>query len=131
MQFKIHQEGWIYLIVSIILSILFLFFIPIIGFLCLIIAVYIYYFFRDPIRSVPTDDFILSPADGLGTFIGKSNYPNESNSNKDCIKISIFLNIFNVHVNRIPASGRIDSINYISGKFFKLLICLSNFFLFI
>ena len=119
MHFRIHQEGWIYFISSIILTIIFFPFIPIISILFLIISIYIFYFFRDPKRAVPNDDFIISPADGIVTFIGKSNYPIEIISNNECVKVSIFLNIFNVHVNRIPVSGRIDSINYISGKFFN------------
>ncbi len=119
MHFRIHKEGWVYFISSIILTIIFFPFIPIISILFLIISIYIFYFFRDPKRAVPNDDFIISPADGIVTFIGKSNYPNEIISNNECVKVSIFLNIFNVHVNRIPVSGRIDSINYISGKFFN------------
>ncbi len=119
MHFRIHQEGWIYFISSIILTIIFFPFIPIISILFLIISIYIFYFFRDPKRAVPNDDFVISPADGIVTFIGKSNYPDEINSNNECVKVSIFLNIFNVHVNRMPVSGTIDSINYISGKFFN------------
>ena len=117
MQIKIHNEGWIYFIVSIILSIIIIFFSKIIGLIFIILSIYIYYFFRDPDRYIPTEDVIVSPADGVITYIGVSKEPNLLNEEKDFIKISIFLNIFNVHVNRLPTSGEIKKIQYISGKF--------------
>ena len=72
MQIKIHQEGWIYFIVSSILTIISFPFFPFIGLFFLILSAFIFYFFRDPIRIVPAEDVIVSPADGLITFIGKS-----------------------------------------------------------
>ena len=117
MQIKIHKEGWIYFIVSSILAIIFFPFFPFIGFFFLILSAFIFYFFRDPIRAVPTEDVIVSPADGLITYIGKSKVPKECNTKKLFIKISIFLNIFNVHVNRTPIAGKIKDIVYVPGKF--------------
>ena len=118
MHFKIHNEGLIYFIISILITIMFFPFFPKIGFLLLLISFYIYYFFRDPIRSIPSEDFILSPADGIITFIGNSKPPTDLTQIKgNFIKISIFLNIFNVHVNRIPTSGVVKSVKYIPGKF--------------
>ena len=92
-------------------------FFPFIGFFLLIISSFIFYFFRDPSRIIPTEDVIVSPADGLITYIGKSKAPKECNTKKIFIKISIFLNIFNVHVNRSPIAGKIKSMTYVPGKF--------------
>ena len=117
MQIKIHQEGWIYFIVSSILTIIFLPLFPFIGIFFLVLSAYIFYFFRDPIRAIPTEDVIVSPADGLITYIGKSNAPKECNTKNQFLKISIFLNIFNVHVNRTPIAGKIKNIVYVPGKF--------------
>ena len=117
MQIKIHQEGWIYFIVSSILTIIFFPFFPFIGIFFLVLSAYIFYFFRDPIRAIPTEDVIVSPADGLITYIGKSNAPKECNTKNQFLKISIFLNIFNVHVNRTPIAGKIKNIVYVPGKF--------------
>ena len=117
MQIKIHQEGWIYFIVSSILTIIFFPFFPFIGIFFLVLSTYIFYFFRDPIRVIATEDVIVSPADGLITYIGKSNAPKECNTKNQFLKISIFLNIFNVHVNRTPIAGKIKNIVYVPGKF--------------
>ena len=117
MQIKIHQEGWIYFIVSSILAIISFSFFSFIGYFFLILSAFIFYFFRDPIRTIPTEDVIVSPADGLITYIGKSNAPKECNTKNQFLKISIFLNIFNVHVNRTPIAGKINNIVYVPGKF--------------
>ena len=117
MQFRIHNEGWVYFISILILTIIFTPFFPIFGFILLIISLYIFYFFRDPIRSVPTENVVVSPADGTITYIGQSNAPTETNISDKFLKISIFLNIFNVHVNRVPTYGKVKNIFYISGKF--------------
>ena len=117
MEIRIHNEGWVYFISSLILSIITFPFFPIIGFFLLIISLYIFYFFRDPIRTVPDENFVVSPADGVVTFIDDSISPKEFKTKEKYIKISIFLSIFDVHINRIPMSGIIKKINYIPGKF--------------
>ena len=117
MKFKIHSEGWIYVIIFMILTIIFFPFFPIIGILLAILTLFIINFFRDPQRLIPVDDIIVSPADGTITYIGESEAPKESEINERFLKISIFLNIFNVHVNRVPTYGKVKKINYISGKF--------------
>ena len=66
---------------------------------------------------VPTENVVVSPADGTITYIGQSNAPKETNISNKFLKISIFLNIFNVHVNRVPTYGKVKKIIYISGKF--------------
>ena len=118
MQLKIHNEGWVYFIISCLITIIILPFYTILGILLCILSAYIFYFFRDPIRAIPSEKVVVSPADGLITFIGKSKNPLSDNDDKDqYIKISIFLSVFDVHVNRMPVDARISQIKYIPGKF--------------
>ena len=117
MQIKIHNEGWIYLVVSILIAIIFIPFSYSIGILFFILSIFIFYFFRNPDRAIPIEDVIISPADGKITFIGETDSPLKINSTLKFYKISIFLSIFNVHVNRIPCSGLIKKIRYFHGKF--------------
>ena len=116
MQLKIHNEGRIYLISSIILTIIVIPFFIFIGIFFAILSIYIFYFFRDPNRIIPLDGFIVSPADGTITYIGDANTPFDiENSNQLYTKVSIFLSIFDVHVNRMPIDGTIKEIKYIPG----------------
>ena len=118
MQLKIHNEGWIYLVSAIILTIIVTPFFVFIGIFFAILSIYIFYFFRDPNRIIPLDDFIVSPADGTITYIGETNNPLDiENNNEIYTKVSIFLSIFDVHVNRMPIDGTIKEIKYIPGKF--------------
>ena len=118
MQLRIHNEGWVYFIISCLITIVIIPFFTILGIILLILSIYIFYFFRDPIRAIPSDDVVVSPADGVVTFIGESNCPLENNSDPNKYKkISIFLSIFDVHVNRMPIDAVISSIHYIPGKF--------------
>ena len=118
MQLKIHNEGWVYLVSAIILTIIVTPFFVFIGIFFAILSIYIFYFFRDPNRIIPLDDFIVSPADGTITCIGETNNPLDiENNNEVYTKVSIFLSIFDVHVNRMPIAGTIKEIKYIPGKF--------------
>ena len=118
MQLKIHNEGWVYLVSAIILTIIVTPFFVFIGIFFAILSIYIFYFFRDPNRIIPLDDFIVSPADGTITYIGETNNPLDiENNNEVYTKVSIFLSIFDVHVNRMPIEGTIKEIKYIPGKF--------------
>lgn len=119
MYFKIHNEGWVFLVSCAVLTIIIFPFFPIVGFLLLIITFIVFYFFRDPIRSIPNEDVIISPADGQIVSIEESELPEEINLKGNYLKISIFLDVFNVHVNRIPISGVVKEIHYIPGKFFR------------
>ena len=118
MQLKIHNEGWVYLVSVIILTIIVIPFFIFIGIFFAILSFYIFYFFRDPKRTIPLDGFIVSPADGTITYIGETNNPLDiENNNEVYTKVSIFLSIFDVHVNRMPIEGTIKEIKYIPGKF--------------
>ena len=70
MQLKFHNEGWVYFVVSCLITIIIIPFFTILGIFLLILSVYIFYFFRDPKRAISIDDVVVSPADGLVTFIG-------------------------------------------------------------
>ena len=116
---KIHKEGYKFLAVSIITTFIILFFSKFLGTLFIIITVWVYYFFRDPERySIGDDKFLVSPADGLVTNISEKSGPEELRlENTSYTKISIFMNVFNCHVNRVPISGKVEEIFYKPGKF--------------
>tara|TARA_B100000900_G_scaffold409856_1_gene426486 strand:- start:1408 stop:2055 length:648 start_codon:yes stop_codon:yes gene_type:complete len=116
---KIHKEGYKFLAISIIVTFIILFFSKFIGILFIIVTIWVYYFFRDPERySINDDKFLVSPADGLITDISEKSGPEELRlENTSYTKISIFMNVFNCHVNRIPSSGKIEEIFYKPGKF--------------
>lgn len=78
------------------------------------------YFFRDPERVTPNDDStIFSPADGKISFVGLVDPPKEFDfdPNKQLLRISVFMNVFNCHVNRSPIKGKITKIHYVKGLF--------------
>ena len=116
---KIHKEGYKFLAISIITTFIILFFSKFLGTLFIIITIWVYYFFRDPERySIGDDNFLVSPADGLVTDISEKSGPEELRlENTSYTKISIFMNVFNCHVNRVPISGKVEEIFYKPGKF--------------
>lgn len=86
-----------------------------IGFLFFVLTLFSIYFFRDPPRYPISDKGdVLSPADGKVLFVGKEKDPLEG---KESLKISIFMDLFSVHVNRAPAKGEVKEIVYKKGKF--------------
>jgi phosphatidylserine decarboxylase len=116
---KIHKEGYKFLAISIIITFILSLFSSFLGFTFVLITIWVYYFFRDPERhSINDDKFLVSPADGLVTKVIETNGPEELGlENKTFTQVSIFMNIFNCHVNRIPVSGEITDIVYKPGKF--------------
>ena len=83
------------------------------------LTIWVYYFFRDPERiSINDERFLVSPADGLVVDVSEINGPKELGlENKNFKKISIFMNVFDCHVNRSPCSGKVSEILYKPGKF--------------
>jgi phosphatidylserine decarboxylase len=83
------------------------------------ITVWCYYFFRDPVRSVPQDPgLVLSPADGVISLIQDVVPPSELElGDEPLTRVSVFMNVFNCHINRAPISGEITHIAYHKGKF--------------
>ena len=113
MYFRFHKEVSAALIILFLLVVFFYFIYKPLFIVSLILLIFTLYFFRDPERIVPLgDDILVSPADGLITNIieikeGKKVYT----------KVSIFLSIFNVHIQRLPISGEVTKVDYIEGKF--------------
>ena len=118
---KIHAEGYKFLVIAGIVTIVFYTFSDFLGLIGLVLTIWIYYFFRDPERIIIEDDnYLVSPADGEVVNVGEVEGPKElSLENKKFKKISIFMNAFDCHVNRIPCSGKIEEILYKPGKFFN------------
>ena len=116
---KIHKEGYRFLAISILATFAVLFFSKFLGLLLLIVTIWVYYFFRDPERySISDDSFLVSPADGLITNISEKSGPEELRlENTTYTKVSVFMNVFNCHVNRVPVSGKVEEIYYKPGKF--------------
>ena len=116
---KIHKEGYKFLAISILITFIALIFSKFLGTLLILLTFWVYYFFRDPERySINDDNYLVSPADGLITDISEKSGPEELRlENTSFTKISVFMNVFNCHVNRIPTTGRIEEIFYKPGKF--------------
>ena len=116
---KIHKEGYKFLAISILATFIVLFFSEFLGFLLILITVWVYYFFRDPERySINDDSYLVSPADGLITDISEKSGPEELRlENTSFTRVSVFMNVFNCHVNRVPSAGRVEEIFYKPGKF--------------
>ena len=118
---KLHKEGYKFLAISIIITFIVWLFSNFLTIIMLLITVWVYYFFRDPDRVVINDNsYLVSPADGLVTDISEINGPEELGlENNKYTRISIFMNVFNCHVNRTPIEGKVEEIFYKPGKFFN------------
>ncbi len=116
---RIHKEGYQFLVIGIIASFLGLLLSKTLGLIFVVVTIWIYYFFRDPDRfSIKDDNYLVSPADGLISNISEVNGPIEIGlENKKFTKVSVFMNVFNCHVNRSPISGQVEEIFYKPGKF--------------
>jgi phosphatidylserine decarboxylase len=116
---KIHKEGYKFLAISILATFIVLFFSKFLGSILILITIWVYYFFRDPERySINNDNYLVSPADGLITDISERSGPEELRlENTSFTRVSIFMNVFNCHVNRVPSSGKVEEIYYKPGKF--------------
>ena len=118
---KIHNEGYKFVIIFVIATIILYFLNGLLGFIGLVLTIWCYYFFRDPERtSIGDDNYLTSPADGVVLQVMDTNGPKEFGlENKQMKKISIFMDVFDCHVNRSPCSGAISEILYKPGKFFN------------
>ena len=116
---KIHTEGYKFIVIAGFITIILLIVNGFLGLIGLVLTVWVYYFFRDPERIIINDDnYLVSPADGEVIKVEEVNGPKElSLENKNFKKISIFMNVFDCHVNRTPCSGKISQIVYKPGKF--------------
>ena len=116
---KIHPEGYKFLAIAIFITIFLYFLSTFLGLVGLILSIWVYYFFRDPDRiSINDDNYLTSPADGEVLMVHEVDGPKElSLEDRKFTKISIFMNIFDCHVNRTPCKGKISEIFYKPGKF--------------
>ena len=112
----IAREGWPFLAISFLASLLVFYFCGLPWSLPLwLVTVFILQFFRDPAREIPEDpQAVLSPADGRVVMVGKATDPY---LNRESIKISVFMNVFNVHSNRSPVDGTVKQRWYHAGSF--------------
>ena len=116
---KLHKEGYRFLAIAAVTTFILLLISNFLGLISFILTVWMYYFFRDPERfPISDENYLLSPADGVISQITEVNGPIELGlENKKFTRVSIFMNVFDCHVNRIPSSGKIDKIFYKSGKY--------------
>ena len=116
---KLHNEGYRFLVIFVVLTIVLYLINGFLGFIGLILTIWCYYFFRDPDRvSIEDENYLISPADGEVLQVLETNGPKELGlENKNYNKISIFMNVFDCHVNRTPCSGTVSEIFYKPGKF--------------
>ena len=116
---KIHTEGYKFIVIAGFITIILLLVNGFLGLIGLLLTIWVYYFFRDPERATIGDDnYLVSPADGEVIKVEKVDGPKELNlENKKFKKISIFMNVFDCHVNRTPCSGKVEDILYKPGKF--------------
>lgn len=115
----VHREGWVYVLIFLLAALLLWQIYWLLGLLGLIATAWCGYFFRDPERVIPPRaDAIVSPADGKVTAIEEVTPPAEMGlGTRKHKKISVFLNIFDVHINRVPCQGDIIGRYYVPGQF--------------
>lgn len=115
----IHKEGHIFIIIFSAITFLFSSASSTLGWIFFLLTIWCVTFFRNPTRIVPVSkDIVVSPADGIVQSVSLSKAPLELGlPDEDMIKISIFLSVFNVHVNRVPSDGKILTLHYHPGKF--------------
>lgn len=111
----IAKEGWPFIAIAFIISALVGFFSTLLAFFCWLITIFVVQFFRDPARVIPTEpNAIVSPADGRIVVIEKAMDPYRQ---QEALKISVFMNVFNVHSNRAPVAGTVQKVDYFKGSF--------------
>ncbi len=116
---KLHKEGHKFVTISLIITFVFLLISKVLGLIGLVVTIWVFYFFRDPDRySIQDNNYLVSPADGIISQITEIEGPKELNmeSNK-FTRISVFMNVFDCHVNRLPVECTVKDIFYKPGKF--------------
>ena len=116
---KIHTEGYKFIIIAVFITFILLIINNFLGLIGILLTVWVYYFFRDPERVIIGDDsYLVSPADGEVIKVEEGDGPKELGlESQKFKKISIFMNVFDCHVNRTPCSGTVEEILYKPGKF--------------
>ena len=116
---KLHSEGYKFIVIAIVITIVLYNIGSFLGMIGLLLSAWVYYFFRDPERVIINDDnYLVSPADGEVIKVEEVEGIKELGlENKRFKKISIFMNVFDCHVNRTPCAGQVEEILYKPGKF--------------
>jgi len=116
---KLHNEGYRFLAIAGVITFILLLVSNFFGIISLILTIWVYYFFRDPERfPINNENYLVSPADGVISQIIETSGPQElALENKKFTRVSIFMNVFDCHVNRVPFSGKITQIYYKPGKY--------------
>ena len=117
----INRAGWPFIAIFFSLTVIIAYFSETFGWLGVVMTTWCIYFFRDPERFTPTrDGLVISPADGVVQMIEEAIPPMELEmGDKPLNRIAIFMNVFDVHVNRVPIGGKISKLAYRPGKFFN------------
>ncbi|MBG6175979.1 phosphatidylserine decarboxylase [Labrenzia sp. EL_208] len=115
----IHREGWPFIAISLVATLVVGWFIDPLFWIGLLLTGWICYFFRDPKRVTPVGEgLVVSPADGVVSLLGHALPPAELElGTEPLMRVSIFMNVFNCHVNRAPVGGSISRVAYRAGKF--------------
>ncbi len=115
----IHKEGWPFIGAFAAVTFVLAYFSDTLFWIGLALTLWCTYFFRDPQRVTPADEkLVISPADGVVSAIGPAYPPRELGlGDVEMTRISVFMNVFSVHVNRAPVRGKIEQIAYKPGKF--------------
>lgn len=117
-EIQIHSDGYKFVAIFALITILLFMINEEIGFLGLTLTAWCYYFFRNPERLIPSDkNLIVSPADGKVVIVKKVTPPKEYGLEGDRWRISVFLNVFDVHVNRLSVGGTVKGVHYHKGQF--------------
>ena len=116
---KLHKEGYRFLAIAAVITFILLLISNFLGLIGVVLTAWVYYFFRDPERfPINDENYLVSPADGVISQIIETNGPVELGLDKEKFtRVSVFMNVFNCHVNRFPSSGKIDKIFYKPGKY--------------
>ena len=115
----IAREGWPFIAIFGLVSLILYFLYPPLGWIGLVLTLWCVYFFRNPDRVTPErEGLIISPADGIVQMIAEVSPPEELDMGSEpVVRVSVFMNVFDCHVNRIPCDGRIGKLVYMPGQF--------------
>ena len=116
-----HREGIKFVAIFAVITLALFFVSKILGWVGVLLTVWCYYFFRDPERVTPErEGLLISPADGVVSLIEPAVPPAELGMPDEALtRVSVFMNVFNCHVNRVPIAGEVTNIAYRPGKFFN------------
>ncbi len=115
----LHRDGWPFVVLFALATLVLFMIAEPLGWTGALLTAWCAYFFRDPERVTPTgSNLVISPADGIVEQITQASPPDELGlDDAGMTRISIFMNVFNVHVNRVPCDGKVEAVAYHAGKF--------------